>query len=69
MPWTQIAILVGLLILVGGVLWFTYRLAYSKGKSEVTQAIAENEAERRAKDAEILSRTHVDRPLGRMRPK
>lgn len=49
--WTTIGLTVGGLVLIGGVLWMTYRLAYSKGRSEVRQAIAESESERRQEHA------------------
>ena len=55
MPWTTIAVLVGALIVIGGGLWFTYRLAYSRGKSEVQRDIALADQERMRRDAEIAA--------------
>ena len=67
--WYPIAIVAGAVLLIVGAAWAAFRIGSKQGKSEIQQTIAEGEAERRAKDAEIMSKPSVDRPLGRMRPK
>ena len=61
--WTMLGIAGGCLILVGGMLWFTYRLAYRQGKSDTERSLARSEAERRAEHAEMAARPMSREPF------
>lgn len=61
--WLTIGVTGGCLILIGGVIWLTFRLAYQKGKNEVKQDIAEDRALEMAIDANIASQPYPKRPL------
>lgn len=63
MPWTTIAITVASLALVVGLIVAIVRVWGGKKVAEVKRDIAEDEAERRAKDAEIAARPYPARPL------
>jgi hypothetical protein len=62
-PWTTIALCAAGLILALAVIWGAIWISRKWGQSEVRQAIAEDEAERRAQDAEIASKPMSRSPL------